>query len=171
MQVANPSGGALGWVGQIEEETLEQQPEDVGQRGWYAPDWLLGAFVTAVNAGARQVGITLWTGGLLVSGTLVGVDDYFEGVATAFDEAAVPGEESLGAMFRTLGEQARDLIQAEDRESAASDTPPPDPAFIHLQNATTYSPGLQPIPTDRGVWWRGRLESVGGWSFGRPTER
>jgi hypothetical protein len=150
---------------------LDEQPDDVGQREWYAPDWLLGAFVTAANSGGGdQVAMTLWTGGLLVSGTLVGVDDYFDGVAAALDEVAGSGRESLGAMFGTLGKQARDLIQAEDSESRATDTPPPDPAFIHLKNARTYLPTERPIPSGRGVWWRGRLESVDGWCLGELAE-
>jgi len=38
--------------------------------------------------------------------------------------------------------------------------------FIHLMNARTLAPGGSPIPANRGVWWRGRLDSVDGWCFG-----
>jgi hypothetical protein len=120
-------------------------------------DGLLTGFVDMANAGKVGFGLTVWTGGAIVSGTLVGITDYFDGVASDFDRAQGEGAEALANAFRTVAAGMRQEVESAERES---------PTLIHLKHAKTYSPGGRPIPTHRGVWWRGRLDAVDGWCFG-----
>jgi hypothetical protein len=127
-------------------------------------DFMLNTFVAAANAGKGSVGITLWVGGTIVSGATAGVAEFFDGVAEEFDavstEVGSDGQ-ALGDVFRMVAYEARkDVVAAESEDD------PPSFQFIHLKNAKAFSPGSQPIPTNRGVWWRGRLDAVDGWCFG-----
>jgi hypothetical protein len=141
----------------IETEPAHPEPEATPEATIDDADWLLALFVRIANASKGNFGLTLWTSGAIVSGTLVGVAEYLDGVASDFDEAT--GAEVLGAPFRELSKDARQQLEAEEAESIPV-------AFIHLKDARTYSPGGEPIPANRGVWWRARLESVDAWCFG-----
>ena len=130
-------------------------------------EWLLSLFVRIANAGKGSFGMTLWVGGAVVSGTLIGAAEFYDGIAEDFDQAVKEG--SIGDAFRNVSASVRDDFS---KEEDPVETMPP-PAFIHFKNARTYSPGGRPIPENRGVWWRGRLDSVDAWCFGelRAEER
>jgi hypothetical protein len=36
----------------------------------------------------------------------------------------------------------------------------PVPQFVHLQNARFYSTDGTPVPSNAGVWWRGRISEI-----------
>lgn len=127
-------------------------------------DFLLGLWVRVANAGKGTVGITIWTGGAIVSGTLVGYLEYLDGVAEEFDRTA-EDPEGFGDVFRTIRDTQREQMSrsGKDDDDLYRGTAP---SFIHLKDAKTYAPGGEPIPTNRGVWWRGSLDAVDGWCFG-----
>lgn len=54
---------------------------------------------------------------------------------------------------------------AADGEQGQPDDRPP-PLYIHLRDAYFVTPGSAPIPNNRGVLWRGTINSVSGWSMG-----
>jgi hypothetical protein len=120
-------------------------------------DWLLSVFVEAVNHGAGSMTVTLWVSGALVSGTLVAATEYLDGIADSFDEAT--GDATLGDIFRKQGDAMREDLATEGEDA-------PRPWFIHLKGARTFAPGGPPIPANRGVWWRGRLDAVDAWYLG-----
>ncbi len=51
-----------------------------------------------------------------------------------------------------------------DSENDAQ-TPSP-PQFIHLIESRHFSPGGQPLPNNRSVLWRGKINVVSGFSLG-----
>jgi hypothetical protein len=126
------------------------------------PDPFLGLFVRAANAGEGNVGVTLWVGGAIVTGMVVGTDEFFDALADYVEGDT--GE--TASTFRKVATELR-----EDRDAAkavvAEDGLGDDPVtFIHLRDARAFAPGSGPIPSNQGFLWRGRLDTVDAWSFG-----
>ncbi|MBM0124566.1 hypothetical protein [Pimelobacter simplex] len=121
------------------------------------PDPLLGALVETVTESAdSQFHITLTVGGTLITGRLVGrlrwagelVDQYGSGV--------------------TFMSQVEKLWRENDEENKAKkdSAEPPFAEFIHLTDARVVAAnGLVPGGA-MGMFWRGRLNEVQGWSLG-----
>jgi hypothetical protein len=132
-------------------------------------DRFLGRIVLLTEKGElSDMPVTLWVGGVLVSGLIVGAKAYIEGMATVWEET---GSLGLAEGFRAAAAELPDL----DPDAEHPDEELPDeelPRFIHLREARTFAPsGLgKSIPATGGVWWRGHLSSVDGWSFGQLAE-
>jgi hypothetical protein len=127
-----------------------------------APDWLLQHLVALVTDGPLEMGITLQVSGLLVSGKLVSGARYFEGIASDFAHglAAHPQvAKSLRQSFEEFGK----LIYEGDAATSAR----PLPHYIHLTDTKFFSTAGDPIPAGKGVWWRGRIAEVGGFTLGQ----
>jgi hypothetical protein len=123
-------------------------------------DWFLQSLVKMVNGFTIEFGITLQVSGMLVSGNLVSGEKYFEGFAADFSgpfNAEPEVAESIRKNFSSYGE-----IYRVDNDEATR----PLPQFIHLKNARFFNTADKPIPGNTGVWWRGRISEVGGFSLG-----
>ena len=123
------------------------------------PDWFLQSLVNLANNSDVEIGITLQVSGLLVSGTLVGGKKYFEGFAEDFSSAFAndpESAESIKSSFTKYGE----IYQKEESEEV------PPPQYIHMKDTHFFSTAGNPIPGNRGVWWRGRVAEVGGFILG-----
>lgn len=140
-------------------------------------DWFLQALVMLANNNTFEVGITLNVGGLIVSGVLVGGSKYFDGIAEEWRIGHIQSggksddADSWKGIISEFGEIYRENIRK--REQAAREGARPDldqgilhPEYIHLKNARMYHPGQAPIPTNGGIWWRGRLRAVDGFILG-----
>src|SRR5438552_1252530 len=98
-------------------ETEELEPED--------HDWFLGVLVKSANNGSH-IGITLQIGGFLVSGTLIGGAEYFEGFAKDF-ATMIP--EEFAESFRqgiAQGAEPYKAARAVDLELAVE--------FVHIKD-------------------------------------
>lgn len=128
-----------------------------------AVDTLLVALVTAIDRAGGELGVTLNVGGCVVSGLLSPEADYVRGIATDFRAA---GAQELADAFDESG-------GAEGLEGDRGDPVPREEraVYLHLREARVFAPGETPLPTDRGVWWRGRLDRVDGWFFGHLGEK
>lgn len=119
-------------------------------------DWFIQSLVNVANVAPLSFGVTLQVSGLLVSGYLVSGKSYFEAT----------GQQILGGLARNpeLAEQMRKMFAT--FESAYPNDPQqkdrPVPQFVHLQNARFYSTDGKPVPSDAGVWWRGRISEISG---------
>ncbi|MEJ7138716.1 hypothetical protein [Amphibiibacter pelophylacis] len=89
-----------------------------------------------------EQGVTLLVDGFLVSGEIVSFAQYLH------HNSAVEGVERF--------------IQ----QSGGNASPAGAPNFIHLKNARFYTASGQSVPSDDGVYWRGAVEAVSGFSFG-----
>jgi len=124
---------------------------------WAAPDEHLVVLVNMVNQiGGSELNIRLTVFGLVLSGKLIGGADYFDSVATIFDQASADSSESLGDVYRRTATFYRNDVRAQPGESRVT-------TFIHLKDAYAYAPGAKPLLI--GLW-RGRLGHVSGWSVG-----
>jgi hypothetical protein len=138
-----------------DESQKEQSPPPPGET-----DWFLQSLVDMSNSSGLEVGITLQVGGFLVSGMLVSGKQYFEGFASDFASAFTDQEAARGVReaFSRHGEMYK--LQGE------ADLRHPAPVYIHLKQARFFNTSGDPIPRNRGVFWRGRLSEVSGFILG-----
>lgn len=111
------------------------------------------ALLRRVVAGADDgngVGITLFVSGLMISGQLIGIDEYLEAIAAG-----------------ALDELRKELS---DDPGPGSEPVPSPPQFLHLKDVRVgLGNSLSPL---KGGFWRGRIDRVDGFIFGTAsTER
>ena len=126
------------------------------------PDHILRVLVSVCNRGSLSFGITVAQGGLLISGTAVGVAQFMRNMAS---ELEVRGGVDAAVLTEPLRYLAH--LAEEDRDNRAAIAPGDDddlPAFIHLENAQIRSGNA--IAAD-GVRWRGRMVDIDGWFLGQ----
>jgi hypothetical protein len=114
--------------------------------------------VNMANTSDIRMDITLQLNGFLVSGQLVGGAVYFDAIGEGFAKA-LGDAAGLKETFAAL----RDRHYPKNEDEA---TPKPGPTFVHMKDARFYNNGGLPIPSNGGVWWRGRLSEVSGFTLG-----
>ena len=130
-------------------------------------DGVLGVLVQAMDAlPGSMIGVTLHVSGVIVTGQMIAISDYFTELAAVIESAAsspesTPGRVAVAAVFAELADDIRPADGAPLDDRAA-------PVFIHLRDARVMSPD-----TARSKWppvlWRGRLDHVSAWSLGIPA--
>jgi hypothetical protein len=123
-------------------------------------DWFLQFLVNLVNKNRFELEITLTVGGILISGTLVGVRQYFDDLSAYFANCFDSGKntEVLKETFKQIGDQCSCVSPSEQTET---------PSYIHLKNAHFSDAQSQLISSNGGVWWRGRISEVQGFTPGK----
>jgi hypothetical protein len=142
---------------QIERAPSQRTPQ------FAAADWFLQHLVSHVNDFPVELPITLQVSGMFVSGQLVSDARYFEGIAgdSAHGLAAHPEiAESVRKSFNSVGP----AIGKTDSNAVA---PGPAPHFLHLQNARFSGATAKHTDKAEGIWWRGRVSEVDGFSLGQ----
>lgn len=122
-------------------------------------DWFLQSLVNMVNINDLEFGITLQVSGLLVSGNLVGGKEYFEGFAEDFS-SSFTNEPEVAENIKSSFAQYGEIYEKKDGEEI------PPPQYIHLKDTRFFNTSGNPIPGNKGVWWRGRISEVGGFTLG-----
>ena len=144
-----------------DQEEKQLSPEEIKMAyDGQSIDWYLQNLVSAVNNSNLEFGITLYVDGAILSGLLVSGRKYFETFANEFSDA-YPGDTEGKENIRQAFASNASIY---DREGSEDDRPPPQ--FIHLMNSRCFSPGGQPLPNNRGVLWRGKINAVSGFSLG-----
>jgi hypothetical protein len=148
-----------------EQNTESSEDEETSPSLPLPPDWLLAIFVSMANDVEMELSICLHVSGQLVSGTLISGRRYFREFADQWEESF----RQLGTAedARMIAEPFAELAKIYDRPPKEDATRRPPPAFIHLRDARVFAPGSAPIPGNRGVLWRGRLESISGFFLGK----
>jgi hypothetical protein len=123
-------------------------------------DHILRFIASIVRSTNMEIGVTLYVKGIVVSGLAISPEQYFDGLAQEFEKAKGNQEvtQAFAKGFRTYRDTAASLRQ-ESQDNK------PDPVYIHLKNAKFIS-SVVFNPNDTGVYWRGRLDQVDGFSFG-----
>jgi hypothetical protein len=127
-------------------------------------DWFLEKLVDIANHSGVELSITLQVSGLLVSGMLVSGAKYFDGFAS--DIASAFTDETIAQALRETVSKQGHIYKTQESDSCELR---PAPQFIHLKNARFFNTSGNPIPTNRGVWWRGRISEVSGFTLGSLT--
>ena len=123
-------------------------------------DWFLQFLVNLANRNSFELDITLTVGGILISGTLVGVRQYFDDLSTYFASPFNSGRntEEIKETFKKIGEQCTCVSPSEQTEN---------PSYIHLKNVNFFNAQGELISGNAGNWWRGRLSEVQGFAPGK----
>jgi hypothetical protein len=119
-------------------------------------DWFIQSLVNVANVAPLSFGVTLQVSGLLVSGYLVSGKAYFE----AIGQQVVKGYAQNAALADQMRKMFATFESAYPNDPTQTDRPVPQ--FVHLQNARFYSTDGTPVPSDAGVWWRGRISEISG---------
>jgi hypothetical protein len=128
-------------------------------------DWFLQGLVSLATRVDMDYPVTLSVGGLLISGHVISGKRYFECLACEVVSGlgdVDPAIKEAFAKIKDLGEMYSAPVEGESglRELER-------PEYIHLQNARIFHPGMAvPIPTNRGMLWRGRLDAIDGFTLG-----
>lgn len=120
-------------------------------------DWFLQDQVKLANSLNLSISITLFTAGGMITGYLIGAEEYFRLYAESFSSAFTEEErENIRA-----GIEARGNKPPTQNENEIE----PSPQFLHLKGAKLCTPGGQ-IPSDPGFLWRGTIASISGFALG-----
>lgn len=125
-------------------------------------DWFLQFLVDIVNNNGVEIGITLSVGGTSISGMLVGVEQFFNGFGAEFG-GAFPDQDVSNSIRDSFSQFGKPLPATEGSED---EKPLQQPNYVHLKNAKFYHNSGPAMPSNRGLWWRGRLTQVDGFSLG-----
>ncbi len=119
-------------------------------------DWFIQSLVNVANVAPLSFGVTLQVSGLLVSGYLVSGKAYFQ----AIGQQIVSGLVQNAALADQMRQMFATFESAYPNDPTQKDRPVPQ--FVHLQNARFYSTDGTPVPSNAGVWWRGRISQISG---------
>ncbi len=172
-----PPGGLAG----------EDDPRMTQSGGVPQVDRALETVVGAINALTELQddgpGVVLTLGGVVVSGTVVPDWQWFDEVEHAARAAFVVHtggsvDDEHGGWASLFEGVAESLVQARDEHRAAREATKhlsdryqsllaqqDRTTYIHLRGARVVAAGVSPLPV-AGMYWRGRLSEVSGWSFG-----
>jgi len=121
-------------------------------------DWFLQELIDFVNLSKEnEIGLTLHVEGSIVTGTLINARRWFTALARHLGESGV--DEGVSKWIEGFGE-----VYVRRDETPDEDKLPP--AFLHLCNARTVGTAGDSVPTDDGVYWRGRVNAVSGFNLG-----
>ena len=122
-------------------------------------DWFLQNLVGTINRSDIEVGLTLNVGGSLVTGTAISGKKYFNEFAAIYSGAFPLDQETKDKVRVSIEQFANIYIEEAEKPPALP------PNFIHMRNVHTIH-GVNFLPTEQGVLWRGRVSSVDGFSLG-----
>ena len=141
----------------------------------FAVDFFLALLIENANVYGISTGITLCVGGLIVSGELISTEEYFRAFGEQTDVAVSTslGEEPSGKYAEPYVLGAEAAKRAWDEKRANPDAAMPVANFICLQNVRLFNPSGDSIPNQDGIYWRGRLSAVDGFTLGvlTPADR
>lgn len=143
------------------DEESYQEPQLVEVIG--EQDWFLRSILENVIGLGVDMGVTFTVGGSIVSGMLISGRKYFELLGDGLAASSKSGDD----IQAILGETWRQNTAIYDKpEDAGDDWRAPPLGYVHLREARYYVPGQDPIPTNAGLLWRGKLSSIDGFSLG-----
>lgn len=127
------------------------------------PDPTLQQFVDMANTMKLSMGMTLNIGGNVITGTLIGIDEYFE----------MLGAQLKDALERMSGESLDEapFSRKDDTDEDESDNDFIATRFIHLKGAHIMDAAGNRLPSGDGILWRGRLSEVTGFVFGHIEKK
>jgi len=128
-------------------------------------DWFLALLVDHVNEHGGSIPLTVTVGGSVVSGTLIGVREYYERTADDLANVFPSRAESITAALQDAGEQSVDSVRKHKEQVRAGETQLETPHFLHLRDVRYLSAGTRTQTT----LWRARIHDIAGFSLGEPA--
>ena len=123
-----------------------------------APDPCLAQVVAMINGSQKgEIGVTLNVQGSVVSGLLISGERFFLGL-----QEAIRSSSGADARFAEIWQPAVDAYRADREADEGLDEAMNKTVFIHLRDTKVINGSTANVG-----FWRGRLESVDGWSLAR----
>jgi len=157
--------------------TDEAKPQEQSAKDENEPspkiDHMLQFFVMNANAGIN-VSITLNICGAVVTGLLIGINEYLDSVAALYRKPEniktigvrpIPeeGDEEIGLRNAEQTASFIDSLRVDFAKELKETGTVTLSRMVHLKNAR-----INGVPTADGIW-RGKLSSVDGFAFGAPV--
>ncbi|MEY9717853.1 hypothetical protein ABIA22_000343 [Sinorhizobium fredii] len=146
-----------------EEQSIQPQ---VSEDDGIERDPFIQTLVDATNGTGVGAGITLHSHGMLVSGDMISLGQFFELVREGFAGAtAHTDSDELATTIRGffVGIAGKWVEAAEIMKEKEAEEPGPPPSYIHLKNVVMVVPGQDVF---RLPLWRGRISEISGFSIG-----
>ncbi|UTR11674.1 gas vesicle protein GvpU [Evansella sp. LMS18] len=121
-------------------------------------DSMLEVFVYAAQDYGYSIDITLNVHGSLVTGKIVGEQEYFQRLSENFKDDS-----------SETAEKIKDELLKASEDAKKSDNN--NVEFIHLKNAQVYVGDTQPTPSENHFLWRGKINDVNGFFLGRIKQK
>ena len=144
------SGTPEGAITQADPGFVEIDELDLG-------DPFLSSLVRTANAGGLTANVTLWVSGAVISGLLIGVEEYFDTLADVLE--ATSADTEFAEYYRERAADFRKMVGEDFDAALAADY---TVTYIHLRDVQDWSALGFPART---VVWRGRITQVDAWSF------
>ncbi|MBT0773123.1 hypothetical protein KIH74_29535 [Kineosporia sp. J2-2] len=126
-----------------------------------AGDPILHLFASIAEQASFEVGITVAVDGALVSGVLVGQDEWLN----LLGHTMAGGESIAESLRRYLNKGLHEAV-TQILEPLTEDPQPAEYQFLHLKNARyVMGEAFVPTPPTEPVLWRGRISHISGWSW------
>lgn len=132
-------------------------------------DWVLAAMLEGISATKSQVGLTVFCGGLAVTGTAVAEEVYFEriGMFDFANQLVRFQEQNQQSHSEISAKPGREELSASEREAMWSKVNELQRDFIVMVDVTILGAGPVPLKVPA---WRGRLSQISGWTLGTLDE-
>ena len=128
-------------------------------------DWLLGAFVKAEDQIRTGMDVTLYVGGRVITGRLIGGREYLDLLRAGMEEAWLRGAAESGTRLPEGGLEAYRKVIREAQDAFYSESVRDEDAeFVHLADARFLAAGV--FAPGTGSLWRGKLGAVDGFTVG-----
>jgi hypothetical protein len=132
-------------------------------------DWVLEAFLEGVSTEKVRLDLTVFCGGLVVSGAAVSEDVYFQtiGLSSFAGTLSKLRENDREVPSEVASKLGRESLTVRERQTL---TPAADELrnkFIVMVDVTILGAGPTPI---KAPAWRGRLSQISGWVLGALDE-
>jgi hypothetical protein len=122
-------------------------------------DWLLQDLVRLANRyDGFSVGVTITTRGGVITGSLIGVREYFREYGRLWAQVMGGGElgDQIAAQWAKRGED--DMAEVINYETHHYN-------YVHIKDARIVA-GTSIVPTAGGFLWRGRIAEASGFALG-----
>lgn len=126
-------------------------------------DWFLADLIRVFANLGVEFPITLHVRGSVISGKLIGGKTYFEEQSRLIASGTSNHLEIRDLLVQMVDQSKLIYERPEDAHDAWT---APSPGFVHLRDARIFSAHGEPMPSNQGMLWRGKLSSVDGFWFG-----
>lgn len=128
-------------------------------------DWALSGLLDGISAAGGELTLTVFTGGLAISGTAVPEEVYFRRLDAhdLAEQSIRDREERLRLLAEVNAALEREDVTDAERRALESQGEELERRFIVMVDVTVFGAGALPL---KAPTWRGRLSQLSGWTFG-----
>jgi hypothetical protein len=152
----------------FDESEEREQLNTYGYLGVNGCDGILQLLVAATDRSGAEIPITLNVKGTIVTGILISEKAFFLELSQRLTSKQLDFGSPNSVLEEIFGGFAESIAKNNDREKA-EDVPLGQPLFINLKNANFILSSNDIIPVNDSLLWRGRLDMVDGFTFGKFT--